>query len=60
MQFINIKFVRSVNPRTTEGGGYHTRCVFQTPYFSVQLFHKRFRKPLGYSLPHLLVNKFQK
>jgi len=41
------------------GGGYHPSVFSKRHIFSVQIFQKRFRIPLGYSLPHLLVNKFQ-
>jgi len=53
-EFINF------NPRTTEGGGYHPPVFSKRHIFSVQCFQKCFRIPLGYSLSHLLVNKFQK
>jgi len=49
---IGCKKGDTVNPRTTEGGGYHP-----PPCFSH--FQKRFCIPLIYSLPHLLVHKFQ-
>jgi len=43
------------------GGGYRpTRVFFKRHIFSVQIFQKSFRIPLGYSLPHLLVNEFRK
>jgi len=54
------KATNQLNPRTTEGGGYHPPVFFKRHIFSVHIFQKRFRTPLGYSLSHLLVNKFQK
>jgi len=38
----------------------HPPVFFKRHNFSGHIFQKRFRTLLGYSLPHLLVNKFQK
>jgi len=46
-------------PSNTVGVGYHPLC-FSNAIFSARIIQQRFRILLGYSLPHLLVHKFQK
>ena len=49
----------SINPRITKGGGGYppSPCIFSTPFFPLRFLLKRFRLRLGYSFPHLLMQK---